>query len=187
VGKKSKSVGSLQDQLKNAGLVTGKQTRKAQKGIHRQDMRVKQGQDIDKHKVSAEQTLAEKRVRDREENKKLHLKAQNRALNAQIRQLIDMNRQRQDGEHSYNFSDNKKIKKIYVSESNKQQLNNGILAIVKIGTGYELVPEQVARRIMARITDRKNEVVLFLYDKSTEVVDEDDPYKDFPIPDDLDW
>jgi len=177
----------LQNQLKNAGLVTGKQIKKAQKKIHRQEMRVKQGQDIDEHKKAAEDSFAEKRRRDLEENKKLHLKAQSRALQSQIAQLIEMNRQRQDGEYGHNFTNDKKIKKIYVSEINKQQLNNGLLAIVKFGTGYELVPEQVARRIMARIPDSKDEVVLFLYDKSGAVIDEDDPYKDFPIPDDLDW
>jgi uncharacterized protein YaiL (DUF2058 family) len=29
--------------------------------------------------------------------------------------------------------------------------------------------------------------VLYLHDKASEAVDEDDPYKDYPIPDDLEW
>jgi hypothetical protein len=30
-------------------------------------------------------------------------------------------------------------------------------------------------------------VILYLHDRSKDVVDEDDPYKDFQIPDDLEW
>ena len=46
-----------------------------------------------------------------------------------------------------------------------------------------MLPEQVARRIMAR----KDDVVLYLYERDKDAVDEDDPYKDFQIPDDLEW
>ena len=98
-----------------------------------------------------------------------------------------MNSQRQDGDEAYNFKHGKQIKRIYISQSNKTQLNKGVLAIVKSGESYELVPEQVARKIMARIPASKDEWVLYLYHRSTEVIDEDDPYKDFKIPDDLDW
>ena len=45
------------------------------------------------------------------------------------------------------------------------------------------MPEVVARKIEARSA----ETVLFLHDRSNEIVDEDDPYKDYPIPDDLEW
>ena len=187
MAKNKKPGGSLQNQLKNVGLVTNKQIRKAEKGIHRQEMRVKQGQEEDESKKAAEQALALKRSRDREQNEELNHKAQALALRAQIKQLIEMNRQRQDGEVTYNFTDGKKIKKIYISESNKQQLTNGLLAIVKLAESYELVPAQVARKIMARSPNTKEEVVMFLFDKSSGENDEDDPYKDFPIPDDLDW
>jgi hypothetical protein len=57
------------------------------------------------------------------------------------------------------------------------------LAIVKGPQGYDMVPEQVARKIMAR----KDGVVLYLFDRDKQAVDEDDPYKDFKIPDDLEW
>ena len=45
------------------------------------------------------------------------------------------------------------------------------------------MPEKVARKIMAR----RDDVVLYLYDRDQDLVDEDDPYKDFKIPDDLEW
>jgi hypothetical protein len=187
VAKKKNFGGSLQQQLKNAGLVTDKQIRKANKGIHRQEMRVRQGVEVDENKLAAQQTLADKQTRDREQNQKLNQAAQTRALKAQVAQLIEMNSQREKGDIPYNFTENKKIKKIYVSQTNKNQLNKGFLAIVKSPDGYDLVPEQVARRIMARLPETKDEVILYLYDRTGDVIDEDDPYKDFQIPDDLEW
>ncbi len=187
MAKNKKPGGSLQNQLKNMGLATNKQIRKAEKGIHRKEMRVKQGQAVDENKKAAEQALALKRIRDREHNKKLNQKAHARALQSQIRQLIEMNCQRQEGEAGFNFTEGKKIRKIYISESNKQQLSSGLLAIVKLAESYELVPAQVARKIIARIPDSKDQVVLFLFDNLSHENEDDDPYKDFPIPDDLDW
>ncbi|HIG39441.1 MAG: DUF2058 domain-containing protein [bacterium] len=187
MAKKKKSGGSLQDQLKSAGLVTDKQIRKAKKGMHRQQMRVKQGVEVDEVKQAAEQTLADKQHRDREQNEQLNQAAQARALQAQIKQLIEVNSQRQDGDVAYNFTEQNKIKKIYISQLNKTQLNKGFLAIVKSGESYDLVPEQVARKIMARIPETYDEVMLYLHNRTAEVVDEDDPYKDFQIPDDLEW
>ena len=54
MAKKMKLGGSLQSQLKKAGLITDKQARKAQRGIHRQEMRVKHGVDADENKRAAE-------------------------------------------------------------------------------------------------------------------------------------
>ena len=187
MAKKTKPGGSLQDQLKSAGLVTDKQIKKAKKGMHRQQMRVKQGVEVDEVKQAAEQTLAKKQHRDREQNEQLNQAAQAKALQAQIKQLIEVNSQRQHGDVAYNFTEHNKIKKIYISQLNKSQLNKGFLAIVKSAESYDLVPEQVARKIMARIPETYDEVILYLYDRTVDIVDEDDPYKDFQIPDDLEW
>ena len=98
-----------------------------------------------------------------------------------------MNKQREQGDIEYNFTEANKIKKIYVSQQNKTQLNKGYLAIVRFEDGYQLVPEQVARKIQKRLPDQQSQHVLYLYDREQDVVDDDDPYKDFQIPDDLEW
>ena len=153
VAKKKKSGGSLQDQLKSAGLVTDKQLKKAQKGIHRQEMRVKAGVEVDETKVAAEAALAEKQNRDRETNEVRQREVLAKELQAQIKQLVERNSQREKGDVEYNFTDGKKVKKLYVSAQNKSQLNKGFLAIVKVGEHYDLVPEKVATRIADRIPD----------------------------------
>ncbi|MBT4162871.1 MAG: DUF2058 domain-containing protein [Gammaproteobacteria bacterium] len=180
---KKKSLGSLRDQLKEAGLVTAKQVRKAEKGALRTDLRIKKGIEVDEAKQEVDAARNKKLAEDRQRNESLNQAAKEKALLAQVKQLVASNTQRQGGEVAYNFTDQKKIKKIYISEENKTQLNKGYLAIIKVGEEYDLVPEVVARKIEARSA----ESVLFLYDRSNEVVDEDDPYKDYPIPDDLEW
>ena len=52
-----------------------------------------------------------------------------------------------------------------------------------LGDGYELVPTVVAEKIR----QREESAVLLLNERGNNAVDEDDPYKDFPIPDDLMW
>jgi hypothetical protein len=187
LAKKKKGGGSLQDQLKAAGLVTQKDLKKAQKQMHRKEVRVKQGVETDEVKLAAERALKDKQLADRAANEARNAANREKELKAQIKQLIERNSQRQKGDVAYNFSEQNKIKKIYVSEENKRQINKGFLAIVKQGDDYDLVPKQVAERISNRIPDRKDEVVLYIYDSSKDQVDEDDPYKDFQIPDDLEW
>lgn len=181
--KQKKGGSSLQDQLRQAGLVNEKQLRRAQKGIHKKDMQLKQGQIIDEEKHAAQKIRSEKTERDRQRNLAREQQAQHRSHTAQIKQLIEMNAKLEQGDIPYNFIEQKKVKKIYVSEANVRQLNKGFLAIVKTVDGYDLVPEKVARRIM----DRREDIVLYLYERDKDVEDEDDPYKDFKIPDDLEW
>ncbi len=183
MSKNRKQGGSLQGQLRKAGLVTPKQLRKAEKGLHRQEMRVKQGLAVDEERAAARQVQAEKTAADRLKNERRDRRAQSKALLAQVRQLIETNSQRQPGDATFNFADQKRIKKIYVSEDNKAQLNKGYLAVVRASDGYDLVPERVARRIM----DRTDDIVLYIYDREQDATEDDDPYRDFEIPDDLEW
>jgi uncharacterized protein YaiL (DUF2058 family) len=115
------------------------------------------------------------------------MKADSRAIAAQIRQLIENHRQPKDagqGEVEYNFTDRKVIKKLRVSPAVQQQIVRGQLAIVKLGEGYELVPRVVAEKIALR----DQQVVLVANAPSTgQQADDDDPYKDYVIPDDLMW
>ncbi|MFT7220437.1 MAG: hypothetical protein ACI8Z1_002054 [Candidatus Azotimanducaceae bacterium] len=80
----------------------------------------------------------------------MNQQAKQKALLAQVKQLIASNSQRENGEVTYNFTEQNKIKKIYISEENKTQFNKDCLAIVKSGDSYDLAPEVVARKIEAR-------------------------------------
>ena len=181
---------SLQDQLLKAGLVDEKTAKKNKKEKRKQSRvanKSKQPQ-INASKEAAKQAQADKIQRDRELNRQKQQEAEEKAIAAQIKQLIEINSiDKGKGEIGYNFVDGKKIKKIYVTEKLQDQLSNGRLAIVKQDIAgeiqYQLVPAPVAEKISQRIAD----AVVLLNDKPTNDVGEDDPYADYKIPDDLMW
>jgi Uncharacterized protein conserved in bacteria len=109
---------------------------------------------------------------------------------AQVKQLIEMNRITvAKGSIDFNFTDNNLIKKIAVDKLTQTQLINGRLAIARLVTDssgkseYAIIPAVVADKIAQRDAESivLNSVV------SQDVQDEDDPYADFKVPDDLMW
>lgn len=172
---------SLKDQLLKAGLADAKKARKAE---HEKRQQAKDPQAETAQKL-AQQVQAEKAERDRVLNRQQQHEKDERALAAQIRQLIEAHRlERKGGDISWQFTDEKKIKKLYVSAAQRDQLTRGQIAIVRLGDAHELVPAIVAERI--RLRDDAAVVLLNLKTPSTEA-DADDPYADYKIPDDLMW
>ena len=177
---------SLQDQLLKAGLVDGKKIKQAKQAKKKQKKQQRQSgtEVIDENKQAAQKSRAEKAGRDRELNRQRDEEAQRKAVVAQIKQLIEINRLPKDkGDVAFNFSDNNKIKKIYVTEEFQVQLSKGRLAIVKLNEQYEIVASPIAEKIAQR--DQASVIVC------NEAVgleeDEDDYYADYKIPDDLMW
>ncbi len=180
---------SLQDQLKNAGLIDAKKAKKIQKEKHKQHkVATKSGQTlVNESRQSAEAARAAKAARDRELNRERQAQAEKKAIAAQIKQLIETNRQpKHEGRESeleYNFTDGKKIKKLLLGEQAHGRVTRGQLSIVKLGEAYELVPKMIADKI----AERDPAYVLVANTVNSDTQDEDDPYKDFVIPDDLMW
>lgn len=175
---------SLQEQLLKAGVVDQKKAKKISKEKRKTAKQNKGKTVVDDSKLAAQQALADKAERDRELSRQRNAEAEKKAIQAQIVQLIQLNRvPREQGEIAYNFTDAKKIKKLYVNAKLQKQLTDGILAIVKLGEQYELVPAVVAEKIRQR-----DEAAVILHNTaSSDQVDEDDPYADYQIPDDLMW
>lgn len=170
----------LKAQLMKAGLANAKKARQVEHA-KRQEARDPNAETAQKLAAKA---MAEKLERDREMNKRLEEERAQKALGAQISQLIQAHRiDRQNGEMAYQFTDDKKIKKLYVTDLQHSQLSRGLLAIVRLGDGYEVVPAVVAEKVKSR----DDSYVLVLNTKSANEVDEDDPYADYQIPDDLMW
>ena len=176
---------SLQDQLLKAGLVDDKQANKIKKSKHKQ-VKQQQKNKIEipaEAKLAAQQAHAEKVERDRQLNQQRKEEAERKAITAQVRQLVEMNRQPRDkGDIDYSFTDGTLIKRITVSDAQLKQLSNGRLCIIKLDKQYELIPTLVAEKIR-----RRDEHTLILSNQPTETPDEDDPYADFKVPDDLMW
>ncbi|MBU0654023.1 MAG: DUF2058 domain-containing protein [Gammaproteobacteria bacterium] len=186
---------SLKDQLLKAGLIDQSKAQKAeqeqrkqahQKTAKAQKQAKRTGEVIvDEAKLLAEKARQEQAERSRELNRQQREQAEKKAIQAQIRQLIEMNRiNRKQGDIAYQFADGSKIKKIYLTTKLQDQLAYGMIALVKLGEGYELVPKQVAEKI----AQRDAACILVQNSGSTQqTVEEDDPYADYQIPDDLMW
>lgn len=173
---------SLQSQLLKSGLADQKRVKK----IHQQQLEAgKKAKDETKEAVA--QAMALKAERDRELNRQKKEEMERKAIGAQIKQLIEAHRiDRKGGEMHYQFTDQGKIKKIYVTDVLLNQLVKGQSAIVRFSDAYELVPTVVAEKIALR--DADSIVVLNLRTVATsQEVAEDDPYANYQIPDDLMW
>ncbi len=178
---------SLIDQMKKAGLVDKTKAHKAKHDQYKnKKQKSKKGsiEQLDEAKLLAQKAQAAKVERDRKINQQKKEEAERKAIAAQIIQLIETNQIKEcDGETAYNFTDEKVVKRLFISEKIHQHLVSGKLSIAKFGEGYELVPKPVAEKIKQRdaqcIINNENVV--------ESVEDEDDPYADYKIPDDLIW
>lgn len=172
---------SLKDQLVKAGLANAKKVRRAE---HEKRQMAKDPNAETADKLAAK-ALAEKAERDRELNRLQQDEKDRRAVAAQVRQLIETHRiSRDGGDVPYQFTDDKKIKKLYVRPAQQTQLASGQIAVVRLGEGYELVPTVVAEKVRQR---DEAAVVLLNARKPAAAGDEDDPYAAYQIPDDLMW
>jgi hypothetical protein len=187
---------SLKDQLLNAGLIDKTKAAKIeqeqrkqahQKTAKAQKQAKKSGEVVvDEAKLLAEKVLQEKAERSKELNRIQREQAEHKAIQAQIKQLISINSiDRKRGDLAYQFADGSKIKKIYLTKTLQDQLAYGIIVLVKLGDGYELVPKQVAEKIAQR--DAAYILVQNTGSIEQAAVEEDDPYADYKIPDDLMW
>ncbi len=121
--------------------------------------------------------------RARDANAQRDAAANQKAILAQIAQMVQKNRQgKGNGDIAYNFTHGSKIERIYVSATVQAHLMAGRLVIVCQNGGAELVPRVIADKIAERDAS-----MVVRVNKTSAAVDEDDPYAAFQIPDDLMW
>jgi uncharacterized protein len=203
---------SLRDQLLAAGLVTEKQAKQAAQQEQQRQFRNRARPPVDNGqrgnppppkgppvkasppsgsavanpplaKLQAQQLQAAKVARDMELNRRREEKAQRKARMAQIEQIIEQNRlPRLDTDDHYSFIDGKKIRRMSVDAERRAQLTSGALVVVRYKGHYAVVPNAVAERIRERDA---NMIVPIVQPKP--VIETDDTYKDFAVPDDLMW
>ncbi|RUO22251.1 DUF2058 domain-containing protein [Aliidiomarina iranensis] len=178
---------ALQEQLLKAGLADEKKLKTLKKERHKQRKQAGKKQVIvNEATVLAEQQRLEKVARDKELNRQRQAQLQERAVAAQVRQLITVNRISHQGEVAFNFADDNLVKRLYVNQKIHNELSKGKLAIVRDDTGYALIPTQIAEKIQQRMPDVI--VLMNSQDAPSDKTDvDDDPYADYKIPDDLMW
>lgn len=165
----------LQEQLLKAGLLKKQQ-------MHRNAKAPPAA------KVDGRQLQAERAERDRALAAERNALARVNELRAQIRELVEKHKLKRDGEESYRFVDEGKVRSLLVNASLRQQLASGALVIVAHGEFYELVPRAVAEKIY----ERGGAIALDhgrapSSSAGEDAQPEDDHYLQFAVPDDLIW
>jgi len=177
---------SLQEQLMKAGLVDKKKVNKAlqdKSKQHKEELRTGT-KAVDQSREAAQEQQRKNAERARELNAQRDAAAGQKAVMAQVVQMVAQHRQpKGNGDVAYNFTLGSKIDRIYVSDKVQQLLVNGRLVIVVLDGVAELVPRIVADKI----AERAPEVVVAVKKTAVEQPAEDDPYADYKIPDDFTW
>lgn len=179
---------SLQDQLKKSGLVDEKKAKQLKRAKNKQEKLARKTKNpaVDQHKLELDREKSEKIAKDRQLNLEKNKQAEKHAVVAQIKQLIEMNIVAKDGEQKFSFTDANVIKHIYVSQTQIDQLSRGTLAIVTQKDGQKNNHVVVPMGVAKKIEQRDPKVVVFKAQQNT-IGEEDDPYADFQIPDDMTW
>lgn len=176
---------SLQDQFLKAGLIDQKKAKQAnQEKTKQKKVERRTGtQSVDEARLAALEIQRKNAERARELNAQRDAAATQKAITAQIVQMVQQNRQSKGGgDIAYNFNHDNKIKRIHVSAAVQRDLMAGRLAIVCLGEASELVPRVIANKIAERDAS-----LVVSVNKTTTEIDADDPYAAFQVPDDLMW
>lgn len=177
---------TLREQLLKAGLVSEKQVQASEQKQRQQKppSRHKPPPPPSEQKRAVDQQQAAKAARDAQLNKQRKEAAEAKARAIEIKQLVEQNKLPKvlESEDRFNFIAGKKLRFILVDAALREGLNKGTLFIIRYDGRSEVVPAAIAERIR----ERDERAVVKLNDPGAQA-DENDPYKDFVVPDDLKW
>lgn len=175
---------TLQEQMLKAGLVTSKKMDKVRRTAKKSRVQAREARE------AVEENKKAQLERDKQLSEQQKQAVLSREYKAQVKQLIEMNRIIiSKGSIDFNFTDNNVIKSITVDKTTQSQLISGRLAIARLSaenssvSEYAIIPAVVADKI----TQRDAESIVLNNALAQDETDEDDPYADFKIPDDLMW
>ncbi|WP_038344323.1 DUF2058 domain-containing protein [Acinetobacter sp. A47] len=174
---------ALQAQLLKAGLVDNKKAKKLTKQVQHEQ---RTGQNDDAAlKAEIDRAKQEKLAKDQALNLEKQKILEEKALKASIIQMIKQHKVKDiAGDVTYQFIDEGKIKKVYLSQQVYNALVAGSLIIAKDQDSYAYLPKALADKI-----DQKMQGFILVNnnEKNDQTTDEDDPYAAYVIPDDLMW
>ena len=179
-------MGSLQDQLLKAGLTTAHKAKVAKTEKRKQQKKKKKGatsnpSDLQKH---IEQTKLEQQKKADELNQARLEEQKQREQVARVKQILEHHNQDEiRGDRTFNFTYQNKVKELEVNEKTQKALAGGRLAICVLEGQFFVLEDEPARKI-AEVSE---DYIVFHVEPEDKQKDEDDPYADFEVPDDLIW
>jgi len=181
---------SLQDQLLKAGLTTKQKARQANSDKRKKNKQKRSGVE---HELSLQEKVKndlviskqDKAKKDAELNAEKNKQLAEKEMHLRILQILQHHQLTQiEGETEYNYTFHSKVKKLFVDAITHRALVNGRLAICGLDDNTYVVTSETAEKI----STLDHSIVLVQNDKvDDDTPDEDDPYAEFQIPDDLMW
>lgn len=189
-------MGSLQDQLLQSGLVSEEQLKKSRQDSARKRKGKPRKSKAERAKAPASEAAraarardAEQKQRDRALDQARNTERDRRARLGQVRAIIDAQRLNDpQGDIKHFYQSGRKIKQIWVTDAQQQDLVAGRLVIAVLeGRGHLLRPEQAVRLEKVDPDGQHIRLVRTEPPAADDAPAADDPYADHPIPDDLMW
>lgn len=178
--------GSLQDQLLKAGIANKQQAKKATIDKRKQKKQAPEQAEAERQQRldAIEAQRRDKAERDRQLNEARKAEQDKKAIDAQVKQLIERHQVKpsERADTRFQFVDGTTIKSLYVDADMLPTLARAQLRVARFGASYALIPAVVAQKIEARRPE-----VLIPLSSDQQASDEDDPYAEYVIPDDLMW
>lgn len=192
---------SFKDQLLQLGLVDKKKVAETKKKQHQAKKKKvkgnKAGQVIDENALLAKKAEEKKKARVQQLNRERDAKLQKRAEDAQIKQLIEQNKIKKDKNGvPYRFTVSGKIHRVFVTKEILEDIVAGRLGVVRsLGSQeqFEVIPKSVLEKIREINSKLFVSVVSDKRDESSDGAgqdgsgEENDPYAEYKVPDDLMW
>ena len=181
---------SLQDQLLKAGLTTKQKTRQANADKRKKNKQQRSGVE---HGASLQEQVKEdlvvskatKLAKDIALNDEKKSELANKEQQLRIKQILEHHQLKGvKGDSEYNYTFDNKVKKLALNTMTHKALVNGRLALCGLNETTYLVTSETAEKV----SSLDSRLILVQNDKiETLAVDDEDPYADYQIPDDLMW
>ena len=190
---------SLRDELLKAGLVTGEQAARAERGSRPPSK--PEGSRAAGNRAA--KRAPKRRPRDAPKQRfqgqgpgsaaapatppAADPEARIRQLNLEIREILDTKAEKAEAEtgEPFHFTRGSRIKRIYVSGDQRRRLSDGELAIVGFGGRHHLVPRPAGERIR----ELRSEVFVFIASggPGADAAESAEGYEGYEVPDGLVW
>lgn len=168
---------SLREQLLAAGLGKKQSAEQAERKA-KEHKRIAQAQAAQAAQAAKAKARAQELAQRRKEE------ADRKERWTQIRLLIEQHRlPKVESDDYFNFVARGKVRRIAVDAALRERITAGDVVIVRCEGKHDVVPRDIGERI--REYDAR--AVISLQDSAGDAPSEDDPYKDYVVPDDLKW
>jgi len=178
---------SLQEQLMKSGLINKQKAKQAQTDKRRKAKQKKKKGTVEVSDVqkAINAQKEQQRLQDLDKNRETQAELDARAAHGKLIQMIAQHCEKNyQGEIDYHFTYDKKVKRIAINDETQRKLINGHLAICVLNEEFYLINKEATEKL----AEIDASVLVALHEKvDASDMNEDDPYAEFAIPDDLVW